>query len=320
MITNNNFFDRIIRHSRSPFIYHGAMVDEDGNETLDVNALNHFNKISNKPLAVVYFTDKWALNPTLEFPTEKCMIAYRGGSIPFIRIQNSEDPDGAPGTMGKFSHSNIIAGKWDEQLKLYAQAASRFPSPIIIEYGTEIDGKWFCWSDEGPALFKEAYHHIVKIFRDNTITAVNNNIEFAFHCDITNDDTNHATPLWYPGDDVCSWVGTSCYGYSGSKKKSSPGCVFTLEKYYDKLQALTKTAKLGVFEWGLGDPIDTKNTLELLPRKFPKIKLLQLWNERVVPGHENDDDLPDSRIDVSFDNIREYQKGISNSVYKSKYK
>ena len=45
-----------------------------------------------------------------------------------------------------FSLENIIAGKFDEDLRQWAQGAKTFGSPVLIEWGTEPNGEWFAWN------------------------------------------------------------------------------------------------------------------------------------------------------------------------------
>ena len=52
------------------------------------------------------------------------------------------------------------------------------------------------------------------------------------------------------------------------------------------LAAISKTAKLGIFEWGYGNVTDTARTLAEIPIKYPRIKLLQVWNEHVIGDPE----------------------------------
>lgn len=286
-------------------IIHGAMTDECGDENVTENSIKHFNNISGKNIGICYFTDKWAENPHIKFPKEKCDIIRRVGATPMIRLQNSEDPDGAPGSSGKFAHSKISNGDFDIQLKQYALDVKVYANTVILEYGTEINGDWFSWStDESKDEFKKAFKHIVKIFQDNHAT----NAQFAFHCDATDNDDSLK---WYPGDDFVQWVGTSCYGADTKK-----GCINTLDECYTKFEAISKTARLGIFEWGTGDKEDTATTLAQIPTKYPKIELLQIWNETIVKGH-NEDKVPDGRIDASFENLMAYREGISNSIYTS---
>jgi hypothetical protein len=287
----------------------GAMVDDSdkGNESVTDEQVKRFIKNAGKGLGTVYLTDKWAQNPELKFPLQKANICKNNGAVPFIRIQNSEDPDGSPGSAGKYKWKNITDGKFDNQLKKYAVDVKAFGTTVLIELGTEINGKWFSWSDEGPEAFKKGFRYIVKLFRDQGVK----NVRFAFHCDAT--DNTHSKD-WYAGDDVTDWVGTSCYGGYGSGK----GCIDTLDDCYKNFESITKTRSLGIFEWGLGDPKDTLNTLSNLPKKYPKIKMIQLWNEKVIKGH-GEDKIPDGRIDVTPENLEAYRKGISNPIYSSKY-
>jgi beta-mannanase len=291
------------------YIIHGAMVDDSdkGDESVTDEQIKRFIKNSGKGLGTVYLTDKWAQNPKLKFPVEKARICRSNKSTPFVRIQNSEDPDGAPGSAGKFKWKKIIDGDWDSELKKYALDVKSFVDIVLIEMGTEINGEWFSWADEGPELFKKGYRYIVKIFKDNFAS----NARFAFHCDAT--DNPHSAK-WFPQDDVVDWCLTSCYGADTKK-----GCIRTLDECYDNFAAISKKARLGIAEWSLGDPKDTHETLTRLPKDYPNIKMLQIWNEKVIKGH-GEDDVPDGRIDVTPENLKAYREGIANPVYSSIYK
>jgi beta-mannanase len=294
----------------------GAMVDDSdkGNESVTDEQVKRFIKNAGKGLGTVYLTDKWAQNPELKFPLQKANICKNNGAVPFIRIQNSEDPDGSPGSAGKYKWKNITDGKFDNQLKKYAVDVKAFGTTVLIELGTEINGKWFSWSDEGTEAFKKGFRYIVKLFRDQGTK----NVRFAFHCDAT--DNPHSKD-WYAGDDVTDWVGTSCYGGYGSGK----GCIDTLEDCYDNFSSISKKAKLAILEWGAPDPKnikfnveDTRKTLELLPKKYPKIKMLQRWAEKIIPKH-GEDQIGDGRIDYSPEMLKAYQEGVKNPIYSGKY-
>lgn len=286
-----------------PSIIHGAMVDPNLKEDVTHNYILNFEINAQKFLGVVYFTDKWALNPDIKFPIEKAIMISKSGIVPNIRIQNSESPDGEPGTMGKFSHKNILDGKLDRQLRQYALNVKSLNTPVILEYGTEINGDWFCWSDDGPETFKKAFRYIVKLFQDEQV----GNVQFSFHADAT----DNPPAKWYPGDDVVDWNGTSCYGVD------TGGCFETLKNCYKDFTSYSKK-KLAILEWGLADPADTQKTLEFLPKKFPKIKLLQYWNEGKDPSHP-EDDVPDSRIDKTPEHLTAYRRGIAQSCYKDSF-
>src|SRR5215831_6403727 len=282
---------------------HGAMVDEAGKESVSDVQIKSFNTKSGKNLATVYFTDKWA-ESKIKAPLDKIDIVIANGAVPIIRLQNSDDPDGGSGKAGKYSHQNIIDGKWDKELKQYAVDLGN--RNVLIEYGTEINGDWFDWSLEGPEKFKKAFRYISKIL----------NRKLVFHVDATD---NNKSPKWYPGDDVCCLVGTSCYGGYGSGR----GCVTTLAKIYKDFASISETIPLAILEWGAPEAKnikfnvqDTIDTLRDMPQ-YDRIVLLQRWAEKIIPGH-SEDEIGDGRIDVTPEMLKAYREGIANPVYTSK--
>ncbi|HZA08309.1 MAG TPA: Ig-like domain-containing protein, partial [Nitrososphaeraceae archaeon] len=287
-------------------IIHGAMVDYTGSENVSTQLINQFNNLAGKKLGIVYFSDNWFNG--IHFPLDRAISIRNTGAIPFIRMQNWKTESDRLSDI-YVTNADIAAGKVDSALTAYAQAAKNFGSPLMIEYGVEINGNWFPWSQEGPAAFVSAYKHIINIFRNVGAT----NVKFALHLDTT-DNANGKN--WYPGDNYIDWVGTSCYGAPGGL---AHGCIKSLEAgAYDRLAAITSTKPLGIFEWGIGDPSDTINTLTTIPKEYPRIKLVQVWNEPVVPGHP-EDNVPDGRINVTPQNLQAYRQGIANQVYVSTY-
>jgi Glycosyl hydrolase family 26 len=289
-------------------IIQGAMTDPSGNEDGNADLVNSFNNLAGKKIGVAYFSDNWFQG--IHFPLDKCVSIRTTGVVPFIRIQNWIREGDKLSDAGPYTHKNIAAGMFDTALRDYAQAAKSFGTTLLIEYGVEINGNWFPWSQEGPRPYKVAYRHIVNLFREEGAT----NVRWAFHVDATDNDNGFK---WYPGDDIIDWVGTSCYGASGYGQQ---GCITELNRIYDNFSTISKTKPLGIFEWGIGDPADTANVLHTIATdpKFSRIKLLQVWNEGVVPGHP-EDLVPDGRINATPENLKAYRNGIDNPAYVSVY-
>ena len=287
-------------------IIQGAMTDAAGHEDGNANLVNAFNNLAGKKIGVAYFSDNWF--DGIHFPLDKCISIRTTGAVPFIRIQNWIREGDELSDAGPYTHKNIIAGMFDSDLREYAQAAKSFGTTLMIEYGVEVNGDWFPWSQEGPGPYKAAYRHIVNLFREQGVT----NVRWAFHVDATDNNKGYK---WYPGDDIIDWIGTSCYGAESNK-----GCIGTLQKIYDSFASISTAKPLGIFEWGIGDPTDTANTLHTLATdsRYSRIKLLQVWNEAVVPGHP-EDEVPDGRINVTPQNLQAYRQGIANQVYVSAY-
>ena len=102
------------------------------------------------------------------------------------------------------------------------------------------------------------------------------------------------------------WILASAYGDDGKI-----GSLGVLNNSYQKLVAISASKPLGIEEWGIGSPTDTKNTLNALAQnKFPKIRILSIWNEGPTGGI-------DRRIEQSPEMLKCYRDGIANSFYLS---
>jgi hypothetical protein len=296
-----------IKQTNSTQLHHneiilGAMTDESGNEDGNAYLVNKFNDLAGKKIGVAYFSNNWFHG--IHFPLDKCLSIRSTGAVPFIRIQNWVREGDKLSDAGPYTQKNIIAGKFDAELRDYAKSAKSFGTKLLIEYGVEVNTNSFPWSQEGPGPYKAAYRHIVNLFREEGAT----NVGWAFHIDAT--DNNNGFK-WYPGDDIIEWVGTTCYGDYDHK-----GCAGSLKDFYNRFAAISKTAKLGIFEWGYGNATDTARTLAEIPIKYPRIKLLQVWNEHVI----GDPQEPyDRRINSTPQNLAAYREGIANTAYSSKY-
>ena len=285
-------------------IIQGAMTDEAGNEDGNAYLVNKFNDLAGKKIGVAYFSNNWFHG--IRFPLDKCISIRTTGAVPFIRIQNWIRQGDKLSDAGPYTNKNIIAGKFDADLRAYAKSAKSFGTKLLIEYGVEVNTNSFPWSKEGPGPYKAAYRHIVALFREEGAT----NIGWAFHIDATD---NYYGFKWYPGDDIIEWVGTTCYGDYDRK-----GCAGSLKDLYNQFAAISKTANLGIFEWGYGNASDTANTLRAVATDptYSRIKLLQVWNEHVIGDSE---EPYDRRINSSPQNLAAYRAGIANPVYSSKY-
>ena len=285
-------------------IIHGAMTDEAGNEDGNAYLVNKFNDLAGKKIGVAYFSNNWFHG--IRFPLDKCISIRTTGAVPFIRIQNWIRQGDKLSDAGPYTNKNIIAGKFDADLRAYAKSAKSFGTKLLIEYGVEVNTNSFPWSKEGPGPYKAAYRHIVALFREEGAT----NIGWAFHIDATDNNNGYK---WYPGDDIIEWVGTTCYGDYDRK-----GCAGSLKDLYNQFAAISKTANLGIFEWGYGNASDTANTLRAVATDptYSRIKLLQVWNEHVIGDSE---EPYDRRINSSPQNLAAYRAGIANPVYSSKY-
>jgi len=145
-----------------------------------------------------------------EFPTEAVALAHRAGWIPVLTWEpwerNFVNPT-AP--QPAYSLSSIAAGQHDEYIRSWARAARAVGGPIVLRFAHEQSTEpgvrsWYPWQGD-PEGYRAAFRRIVTIFREEGAT----NVQFlwsAMWLDAWAD-------LYYPGDDVVDWVGTTALNH-----------------------------------------------------------------------------------------------------------
>ena len=93
--------------------------------------------------AWVYFYDNWFESRT--FPEAICSSIRQLGKIPFLRLMLRSDVDQNHAER-VFSLDKIIAGEFDADLRGWGSGARDFGTPLLMEWGTEPNGKWFSWN------------------------------------------------------------------------------------------------------------------------------------------------------------------------------
>ena len=164
--------------------------------------------------AWVFFSNNWF--ESRKFPRETCDWIRSLGKVPYVRLmlRSDSEQDRAEKT---FTLANILAGKFDDDLKAWARDAKQFGSPVLVEWGTEPNGKWFSWNGqwnggakEGPARYVAAYRHIVDVMRAETA----DNLQWVWHVNWLDQPEAKWNRFenYYPGESYCDWVALSAYG------------------------------------------------------------------------------------------------------------
>jgi Glycosyl hydrolase family 26 len=302
---------------------HGAMTWPDGKEKVSKATIESFNTAAGKNIGVAYFSapprpvghKKFLLQFPLDLSNEVKAAGIQSNSIivPFIRMVGFGDDWDNIGLDMK----RIAKGDFDDQLTRWANDAISYGSKILAEFGVEINSgnKDFPWCKAKPKDFVSAYKHIIEIIRDK---AGAKNIQWALHLAA---DSAHKYKDFWLGDDYIDWIGVSAYGQANhdNSEGKADGCIKKLESIYDHLIKLSDKARYGIFEWGMGEAWDIKKTLTTLSQgdKFPRIDLLQYWNE----WDQHDPEEIDHRIDNPDrpDNKKFYNDGIKSDVFSSTF-
>lgn len=277
-------------------LYHGvfpAGTNPDPESDISKDALEAYESAVGRRVAYVYFDDEWLHSRA--FPADTVSWIRARGAVPFIRLMMRSQKVPLV-TDPVFTLDRIIAGEFDPDLVAWADAALRLGTPLIVEYGTEVNGDWNPWSapyngglDVGPGKFKQAYRHIVTVMRGRGAR----NITWALHYNSQNfpgDDPRNVPGAYYPGDDVVDLVGISVYGSERSNDVRCPSFRSLVDAALPQLRAATAATPLAVFEFGSTDgnpgcpqtPWVEAALADLLGGRWPDIRALSWWQQRFI--------------------------------------
>lgn len=313
-------------------IYHCAYPDfTDSEDNVTSEAVAGFEALAGKDVTWVYFSNNWFNG--IKFPKKAVRTVWSYGRVPFVRMMAWSDyHSGEPDPVYKMQR--IIAGEFDQELRRWAVAARKTGIPLMIEFGTEVNGDWFPWNGrwngggtkdkygdpklaDGPERFRDAYRHIIQIFRQNNVR----NVTWVFHVDDESWPRTswNAMAAYYPGDDYIDWIGISVYG------ALVPGEEWTefkdsFDAAYAEFTAISASKPLALLEYGvvedpeIGDKAAwiRKALDSIRANRYPRIKAVSYWNE----AWENDDgSISDLRIDSSTAVLNAYRSRVADPVF-----
>jgi hypothetical protein len=278
-------------------VYPGGVTGEEDDITL--KNLQSFEGTVGKTAAWVYFSNNWYRSR--KFPLETATWIRDAGSVPFIRLMLRSSPDQNQAEP-YFTLQNIINGKFDKDLHTWCASAHDFGTPILAEYGTEVNGSWFSWNGvwngggattgygdpaqaDGPERFKDAYRHIIQICRAESA----GNITWVFHVndgDVPEESWNQFEN-YYPGDEWIDWIGVSDYGVQTPMSHDWTNFREGMDAIYPRLAALTSDKPIVLLEFGvaknnpLGDQAEWARAAlaDITSFRYPRLIGFSWWNE-----------------------------------------
>src|SRR5947209_13503460 len=156
-------------------VYTGAFMDfGDEEDDVALETIEEFEDMVGKHQAIIASSSYWGEN---SFPTANLNVIWRHGSLPLVFWSPWDRPYEQNRGPDKFSLTNIVEGKCDAYIDMWADAAKAFGHPMIVSFGNEMNGDWFPWSGsyygadewvgdtpgprEGPEHYKAAYRVVV---------------------------------------------------------------------------------------------------------------------------------------------------------------
>ncbi len=212
-------------------VYHGVHLGLPDDVPITDEVISDFEKLAGKKLALVYFDNPWGKDGKLDlrFPTATVQTVWNHGAVPFVRLMpwtaRIEDRADSVVSLKKF----VDTTQYDSAVKDWLLAAKATKIPILVQFGVEVNGKWFPWNGywngrgtktwrdpswpDGPEAYRLSYQKLIDMARDNGVW----NITWAFHVShwpIPSESSASWNQMkyYYPGDSYIDWIGLSCYG------------------------------------------------------------------------------------------------------------
>ncbi len=320
-------------------IYHNAYPDfDDTEDQVKADSILHFEQLAQKEIGWVFFSNNWLPEKGgIHFPSGEVEIIHAAGKTPYIRMMpRSVFEEGIADPV--YTMDRFLNGEFDSDLRQWAQKAKSCDFPLLVEFGTEMNGFWFPWNGmwngagetafgnpdeyDGPEKFKKVYRRIIDICRDEGAE----NITWFFHVNGENDPETDWNKMknYYPGDDYIDWIGVSIYG---ALESSEPWRSFeeVLTENWEEIENIsTENKPVAIVEWGVMENPSAGNKAQWISDAFHsltessvyagQIKAISYWNE----AWENENEFVNLRLDSSPESLESYRNRILSSIFISK--
>lgn len=313
-------------------IYHAAYPDFRNTEDfVTTERIRRFEKLAGRRIAWSYFSNNWGSR--IRFPGKAVRRIHVAGSVPFVRLM-ARTGWRATGPDPRYRMQRIVDGDFDTELLAWGRAAARWGRPMLIEFGTEVNGSWFPWNGawngggnttgfgdpakpDGPERFRAAYRHV----RDTIEAGGADNLTWFFHVD----DSSQPRKPWnsirsyYPGDRYVDWVGVSVYGPLTPGDPWGPGFAADMRRVYPELTSLS-SKPIALLEFGALQGRRKAGWFKaalrsVASRRFPRIKAISVWSESWKNGDGSRSNL---RIDSDRHTLKTYRRGVDRRVFTSR--
>lgn len=279
------------------------------------DSIRSYVKSSKKALAIIAFSHEWSINRS--FPVEQVQMIHANGAIPYIRLMlRSDNRQYRPEPI--FTLKRIRDGIYDRELRNFASEAKRLNYPVIIEYGTEVNGWWFSWNgywtgkEEGAELFRSVYRHIITVMREEGA----DNLIWVYHINWhSNPEEEWNTPeAYYPGDEFIDLIGISAYGALSPSEVTILPFSQMMDEGYSAARNLSSNKSVLISEFGTdlrsphmqaGAWIDKAFSAIINERRWPGVIGFVWWNA----GWPNDNN-PNNNTTMRIEEDTEVQNII----------
>jgi glycosyl hydrolase family 26 len=319
--------------------YFGAFTDFNTPSAFtedDVRAtkIDAFERRAGRKPVWIYFSQSWYRG--LAFPRERVLTIWRHGQVPYIAFMPASGVFYGPGAPQKypeqrFTLQRIIEGGFDAALRAWADAARETNIPILIDFGTEVNDSWGTWNarwngadqtagygdpayPDGAERFRDAYRHLVTLFRQQEAT----NVTWFFHADsYQQTEWWNKLSLYYPGDGYVDWLGISVYGNLFPNVPIWPfAAKLDSSSVYTDLTAMSNRPT-AIVEMGVVDDAARGKAswirqafAAIRSGRFPRLRAATWWNMRSGTS--------DTRIDSSPAALAAFRDAVADPFFRAR--
>ena len=171
------------------------------------------------------------LVPGLQFPRERVQTIWRHGSVPYIAFlptsatSTGRDGGGATRRGGTRCSGSSTASSTASCVPGQTARAGR-TCRSLLSFGAEINDDWGPWNGkwngagendgygdptypDGAERYRDAYRHLVDVFREEGATT---SPSFSTSIPTRRSTAGTSCDWYYPGDVYVDWIGISVYG------------------------------------------------------------------------------------------------------------
>jgi beta-mannanase len=317
-------------------IYFGAFADFGGSEDIVTKEkIENFEKLVGKKTSWSYISQNWKNGIT--YPKRNIHIIHDSNTTPFVRLMPRSEEEIEGFEDGNFTMQRIIDGNFDKELKQWAKDAKTDNIPLLLDFGVEMNGFWFPWSGkncgagkldgygdpnypDGPERFRDAYRHIIDIFKNEGA----NHITWFFHPDIQRlpDEEWNSAKYYYPGDDYIDWIGLSIYGVQFNNEEWIDFSE-SLRSQYIYVNEITDKKPIAILEFGVTDNrIDGSKSAwfedafsTILSNQYIKFSAVTYWHEDWI---NEDGSRSTLKVNSSKESLETFKRLIQNDRFISK--
>jgi len=318
-------------------IYFAAFPDFGGEEdNISKEKIEAFDALTERKIAWASFSQRWFKG--MNYPKKSIHTIHDMGIIPYVRLL----PQSTTKEFQKESHfslENIIKGKFDNELTQWAKEAKKDQIPLIIDFAVEMNGDWFAWSGklngantkdgygdknlyDGPERYRDAYRHLIDIFRAEGV----HNVTWFFHANMVSSPKEewNRPKNYYPGDDYIDWIGVSIYGPFHPGENYWESFHKIVKENYQNILEISDNKPFALLEFGVTDhhPLGSKSEWlqdafqTILSQEYIHFQAINYWHE----NWDNDGILTSLRIDSSQKALTTFRTLSANPRFTSKIK